>query len=92
MLQLFVRWGADGEGYDSVDLVNSGNGHTMQTSGVICNNKDRIYGYCMGVVAVFKTLVFLKSVGVDLNSFVTERKMSWCFHGRHHTANTIRQD
>ena len=75
-LKLFIRWNAKGEGYHSVDLKL--NGEVMETK-VFCNNEDRVYGYCTGIVAA-------------LNLLHHQIEMPRCLSVRHACANHNRQD
>jgi len=76
MLKIYVRWNANGEGYDRVELIldqeviQSYNTH---------NNRDRLYGYCKGVVAT------MRRMGFDI-------QMPQCLVNRHLTADTNCED
>lgn len=77
MFKLFVRWNREGEGYDVVELIRDG--RVVQTSTTFCNNRDRVYGYCQGVVDALTT------VGIQI-------EMPRCLTGRHLCADTSRED
>lgn len=77
MHKIFVRWNCEGEGYHKVDLTLDG--QVVQTSGVICNNEERVYGYCHGVVDT------LKRLGIKI-------EMPRCMTGRHLCADMTRGD
>lgn len=102
--QLFVRWNMEPdsggscltpkEGYHTVELVRP-NGDIV-ASRTFCNNNDRVYGYCLGMVEAFKLLrVAIDPHGERKDFFDLE--MPRCLEGRggrarHLTADTSRQD
>jgi hypothetical protein len=77
MFKIFVRWNFDEDGYHKIDITL--NGQIIHTSGVICNNTDRIYGYCLGVVAMFQLM------GIYI-------EMPRCLTNRHLTPDMSRED
>ena len=78
MFKIYIRWNVDGdEGYHKVDLTLGG--EVVQTSGIICNNPDRVYGYCRGTVDT------LKRLGVEI-------EMPRCLTNRHLCADMSRED
>ncbi|GEM_PF-2638733 len=90
MFQLFVRWNKEGEGYDVVELVRKDTGEIVFSSGVFHNNRDRVYGYCQGVVDATNT-------GRKLHSNPEDLQMPRCLTqrggvARHLCADTSRQD
>ncbi len=77
MFKLFVRWNIEGDGYHRVDLMMSEK--VFISSTVFCNNPDRAYGYCQGIVDL------LKRFGFDV-------EMPQCLTGRHLCADISRED
>ncbi|MBI4414924.1 MAG: hypothetical protein HY566_01655 [Candidatus Kerfeldbacteria bacterium] len=75
-MRLFVRWNAEREGYDTVELVDE-YGDVIQRE-TFCHNRDRLYGYCCGVVTT------LQRTGVPI-------EMPQCLSG-HRAPDTTRQD
>lgn len=92
--QIFVRWDTETteksnsglarhDGYDTVELVDLLTGVAIMSK-TFCNNRDRVYGFCLGLVDAFKVL------GREL-------VMPKCLEGRgrqkrHLTPETCRQD
>lgn len=75
-MRLFVRWNAEGNEYDTVELVDC-RGDVIQRE-TFCHNRDRLYGYCYGVVMT------LQRAGVSI-------EMPQCL-SEHLALDTSRQD